>query len=351
MSQPLLSVRAGLRPLRRGDGSVQFGQSPGAALAVRHLPPALLEELEGAPDGIPPETLIRRSVSRGVPEPVCRASLAVLRAADLLDERRPATPAPDHPGQLAPDVAAAALLCRGLGAAQERYRARARRAVEVRGAGRVGAPLVGLLRAAGVGSVRVRDAGPVRPADLAPGGLAPADLGRTRQRAATRAAARSATGPAGDTGTPPDLVVFAPPAGTLPPAVTGLELLIAGVPHLFVGVRELRGVVGPLVAGSAACWSCLHLHRCARDPAWPALADQLTRGADSTVEPCDVVLAAAVSATAAAQVLAVLDGDPAAVRGDQVATLGGTLELTQPGWRWARRSWPPHADCPCRDVR
>jgi hypothetical protein len=350
MSQPLLSVRAGLRTLRRGDGSVQFGQSPGAALAVRHLPPALLEELEAAPGGIAPDALIRRSVSRGIPEPVCRASLAVLRAADVLDER-PAAVAPDLPQQLAPDVLAAALQCRGLSAAQERYRTRFRRTVEVRGAGRLGAPLVVLLRAAGVGTVRVRDAGPVRPADLAPGGLTSPDLGRTRQRATLRAADRSSPPPADDPGTPADLVVFAPPAGTLPPPVTGLELVVAGTPHLFLGVRELRGVVGPLVAGSAACWSCLHLSRCDRDPAWPRLADQLTRSAGSAVEACDVVLAAAVCAAAAAQVLAVLDGDPGAVRSEEVATLGGTLELVQPGWRWARRSWPRHAACPCGDVR
>jgi hypothetical protein len=41
------------------------------------------------------------------------------------------------------------------------------------------------------------------------------------------------------------------------------------------------------------------------------------------------------------QVLAMVDGtaDP--------ATLGGTLELALPGWRWRRRSWPAHPDCGC----
>ncbi len=132
--------------------------------------------------------------------------------------------------------------------------------VEVRGGGRVGSAVAGLLEAAGVGTVRLVDPGEVRPADLGPAGHRAERLGRPR------GTAKSAPGEV-------DLVVLAsddglPPSGDLPEG-----------PHLVVGVCETGGAVGPLVVpGRSACLRCLDLSRTDRDPAWPVVQAQLRAG-------------------------------------------------------------------------
>ena len=213
---------------------------------------------------------------------------------------------------------------------------RARAAVVVDGAGRVGAALAALLVTAGVGTVDVRDAGAVMPVDTGPGGLRPGEVGRPRELAA-RDLLHELAPSAALTCRRPDLVVLTGPQDRWPdPGLMAQD----GLAHLVARVEDLVGVVGPLVLpGSTACLHCLDLTRSDLDPDWPALAVQLQRAA-SGPEPCDGVLAAAVAAQAALQVLDLVDGRaPAAV--------GGTLELATPGWRWRRRSWPVHPDCGC----
>ena len=112
------------------------------------------------------------------------------------------------------------------------------------------------------------------------------------------------------------------------------------MPHLVARVDEHLGTVGPLVLpGSSPCLHCLDLVRAELDPGWPALAAQLDPRGRSAIA-CDGVLAMAVASQAAFQVLALIEGDAP-------ATVGGTLELELPGWRWRRRSWPQHPGCPC----
>ena len=48
-----------------------------------------------------------------------------------------------------------------------------------------------------------------------------------------------------------------------------------------------------------------------------------------------------VAAQAALQVLLLIDGTAHPV------SIGGTLELALPDWRWRRRSWPLHPACGC----
>jgi hypothetical protein len=250
-------------------------------------------------------------------------------------------------GRLAPDRASLALLAADQGAPAEvpddRLDRRRAAAVVVHGAGRVGTPLAALLAAAGVGHVHVVDRGPVRPADVAPGGLALADLHRSRGGAAADAIRRCA--PEAQTAQLsahrlPDLVVIAsarPVDSDLTAALGG-----AGVPHLVAGVRETTAVVGPLVLpGRTSCLRCGDLHRSDRDPAWPLLAAQLTdQRMRAPADPCDVALAAQAAAMAALQCLGHLDGEA-------VDSRGGTLELALPGWRVRRRTWPPHRRCDC----
>jgi bacteriocin biosynthesis cyclodehydratase domain-containing protein len=221
--------------------------------------------------------------------------------------------------------------------------------VRVRGAGRVGGPLATLLAAAGVGRVVVEDAGATRPADLAPGGLLGRDLNRPRGAALTRRLPRPV--PRAARGRD-DLVVLALPGPGDPDPAQARALLLAGTPHLAVGVRENTGWLGPLVLpGSGPCLGCLERHRIDRDPAWPLIAAQLGTPAARVVDPCAISLALTVAGLAATQVLSWLDhggpGLPAAVAD---GTFGGVLEIAHPGWRVRRRGFAVHPACDCRGA-
>ena len=317
-----------LRRLWRDRETLQLGHPPGPAALLTGLDPparAALALLDGTRE---PHQVLADAAPAGCPPHRTAALLDLLDAAGLLDDAgRPpglaALPAAERDA-LAPDVAAlAAAHGRAAGAVLARRRA-AR--VVVRGAGRVGALVAGLLAASGVGAVDVDDPDAVRPEDTGPAAADLADCGQGRAEVARRRLARvapSATGRLAGA----DLVVLCRP-GPPPEA-----------PHLVAQARDGAGVVGPLVVpGRTPCLRCLDLTRTDLDPDWPALAAQLPGH-----EPAaPVVLAAAVAAQAAAQALQALDGAASP------ATAGGTLELVPPDWRWRRRSWPAHPDCGCR---
>ncbi|MGB8649387.1 MAG: TOMM precursor leader peptide-binding protein [Mycobacteriales bacterium] len=234
--------------------------------------------------------------------------------------------------RLAPDLAALSLT-RGGGASQALLGRRQAR-VLVQGAGRVGAALATLLGAAGVGTVDVRDPTPVRTSDTGPGGLDPDEVGRRRDEVLMRRLRTVGSH------RHPDLVVLTEDDAE----GTGAVLVRDGTPHLLARVQERLGVVGPLVLpGSSPCLTCLDLVRSAIDPQWPVLAAQRDHPRPGPVA-CDTVLAAAVASQAALQVLQLLEGDTP-------ASVGGTLELHTPGWRWRRRTWPKHPGCPCAWAR
>jgi hypothetical protein len=245
--------------------------------------------------------------------------------------------------RLAPDLAAASL-ARQTGDGGVAVLTKRRNAVvAVRGAGRVGASVTTLLAAAGVGTLVVDDPGIAAATDVTPAGPNTTDIGATRADAAIRAARRLAPGvrralPRGRR--QPDLVVLSPERdglGDLPD-----RLVRGGVVHLFAQVRDVTGVVGPLVLpGRSSCGRCHDLHRADRDPAWPSVAAQLSHQARPRTAACDVVLATAVAAQAAAQVLAFLDGDP------NPPAVNGTLEIAQVDGRMRRRGWAVHPLCGC----
>jgi hypothetical protein len=215
--------------------------------------------------------------------------------------------------------------------------------VAVQGAGRVGAAVTTLLAAAGVGTLLVDDPGIAAAADVTPAGPSPQDVGASRADAAIRAARRTTPGlrrtfPRGRRDA--DLTVLSPERdglGDLPD-----RLVRGGVVHLFALVRDVTGVVGPLVLpGRSSCGRCHDLHRADRDPAWPSVAAQLTDAARQRTAACDVVLATAVAAQAATQVLAYLDGEPSPPAVD------GTIEIAQIDGRMRRRGWTMHPLCGC----
>ncbi len=86
----------------------------------------------------------------------------------------------------APDLASLSLTTSEPGDAIRHLAARRAQRVGVRGAGRVGAVLAGLLSGAGVGEIDVRDGGRVEPWDVAPGGLPAESVGDRRDETARR---------------------------------------------------------------------------------------------------------------------------------------------------------------------
>jgi hypothetical protein len=337
-----------LRRIWRDRQTLQLGVDPARAVVIGDLEPTtarLVDRLDGSHD-LP--GLHAVATRMGLHTHAVDDLLGVLTRAGVLEDAaadlRPlGALSRAERDRLAPDLAAASIARTGSGVAV--LGRRQARVVSVHGAGRVGSSLVTLLAAAGVGAVTVEDAGAAGPGDLAPGGLGPDDVGARRQDAAVRAARRLAPSlrasvPAGRRG--PDLAVLTgDPCGHDGRLLD--RLLRAGVPHLFAGVRDATGLVGPLVLpGRSSCQRCHDLHRTDRDPGWPAVAAALRagpRGGRSAA--CDVVLATAVAAQAGLQVLAFLDGDPAPPAVD------GTLEIAQEDGQVRRRSWRPHPSCGC----
>ncbi|WP_159045652.1 TOMM precursor leader peptide-binding protein, partial [Streptomyces puniciscabiei] len=118
-------------------------------------------------------------------------------------------------------------------------------------------------------------------------------------------------------------------------------LMASGTPHLYAGVVEGTGVVGPLVVpGESGCARCLHLDRGDRDPAWPRLTAQWRCARARRVGACDLTLATAVAGLAAAHALAFLDGE-------SPSSTGTRWEASTPGLDWHARPVRPHPACGC----
>ncbi|MFI5974066.1 TOMM precursor leader peptide-binding protein [Streptomyces sp. NPDC051452] len=356
-------VKPALRRGWRDLNTVQFGMTPAHALTLGPMDTAtgsFLELLDGT-RGLP---LLREEGRRmDLPDGHVDALVEGLARAGLVDDARGGGPAADTLREkedvlrrMRPDLAALTLTTAAPGDALARLAARRSLRVQVRGAGRVGAVLASVLSGAGVGEVDVRDVGRVEPWDVAPGGLAAESLGERRDAAARAAVRRAAPDRAprrphtpGSGAEDPglSLVVLTPrdDVAVHAPDPLGAEPLMAsGTPHLYAGVVEGTGVVGPLVLpGESGCASCLHQERTDRDPVWPRLISQWRSGRARRVGACDLALATAVAGLAAAHALAFLDGgSPSAV--------GVRWEVAAPALNWHSRPVRPHPACGCGAV-
>ncbi|MFJ6568388.1 TOMM precursor leader peptide-binding protein [Streptomyces sp. NPDC091292] len=356
-----------LKPaLRRGWrdlNTVQFGVAPAHAVVLGPVDTAtgsFLTLLDGTRG---PDLLRAEGHRMGLPDGHVDALLARLTRAGLLDDATGGGPQADalrRRGEAMdrrrPDHAALTIVDPVPGGAMKRLAARRTTRVQVRGAGRVGALLASVLAGAGVGQVDVLDGGCVEPWDLAPGGLPPDSVGERRTEAARRATRRAApdrpprTRPSQEPGL--SLVVIAPRDGLAayaPDPTATEDLMAAGTPHLYAGVIEGTGVVGPLVLpGATACADCITRGRTEHDPTWPRLMAQWRSGTRRQVPACDLALATAVAGLAAGHALAHLDGEPP-------ASAGARWEASLPHLGWHARPVWPHPSCPCgandRDQR
>lgn len=301
----------GIAPYRRGGGELQIGLDPRRAVILSALPPRVADVLAEV-DG-------------------------TLRFATLRE--RVGT---DHAALL--EEVMATLAVHGLvedAVVGEEYRTGvlAHIAVDVRGEGRIGVAVAGLLAAEGVGRVSVAADGVVTRHDLGTGYL-PADVGRRRSTAAAEAVRRA--NPATATralpeSRDPDLVILTDAVVPCPETVS--RLTNSGIAHLTAAVRDGVGVVGPLVLPRrSCCLRCADLHRAARDPEWPRVAHQLA----GRVQRADACTAQAVAAIAVRQVL------PLFTSRDLTSPLAGTTVEVDAGSATTRsRHWPPHPGCAC----
>lgn len=354
-------VKPALRRGWRDLNTVQFGMTPAHAMALGPMDLAtgsFLDLLNGT-RGL--ELLREEGRRMDLPDGHVDGLVRGLARAGLLDDARGGGPAADALrkkkevlDRLRPDLASLSLTASAPGDAIGQLAARRSQRVQVRGAGRVGAVLASLLAGAGVGEVAVLDGGRVEPWDVAPGGLPAESVGDRRDESARRAVRRAApdrprrrttaqAAPgAGDPGF--SLVIIAPRddvAVHAPDPAAAEPLMASGTPHLYAGVVEGTGVVGPLVLpGETSCAGCLQEGRTDRDPAWPRLVAQWRSGRQRQVRACDLALATTVAGLAAAHALAFLDGRVP-------STAGSRWEVSVPGLRWHARSIRAHPECPC----
>jgi hypothetical protein len=255
--------------------------------------------------------------------------------ADAADDLRKTPPHPRLSAELT------ALSTRSGEKASELLHARRHLSVAVHGAGRAGAHIGAVLAAAGVGRVHVAETAPTRLHHAVPGGPTPKDEGVPLTAAATAAMQRCAPevncvpSPLGER---PDLVIVALDEPIDAPRRDALHARECA--HLLVRLAVDHAAVGPLVLpGLTSCLRCADLHRLDRDPAWNALAVQLTLPHRATAAS-EVALATVLAGLAAMQALEFLDGG-------RPATIEGSLEMHPPDWRVRRRTWPIHPDCDC----
>lgn len=363
-------VKPALRRAWRTLQCAQFGITPAHAVVMDPVDTStgsLLTLLDGS-RGI--DALRAEARALGLPDGHLEALLGRLAAAGLLADAATGRPGKAGPAAgavdtaldpLRADLAALSVVHPRPEAAPRALAARRARRVQVRGAGRVGAMVAALLSAAGVGTVEVLDSGRVEPWETAPGGLPAEAVGERRATAARRLVNRwardalrlgpgtapgDAAGRDGEAGL--SLVVVAPRDGLgayVPDPLPAEQWLAAGVPHLYAGVLEATGVVGPLVLpGGTACARCVQEERTDREPVWPRLLAQWRSGSPHPLPACDVGLAAAVAGLAATHALAFLDGE-------LPASTGTRWEMTPPWSQWRAEPLRPHPACPCGAAR
>ncbi len=344
-------LKPALRRAWRDRTTLQFGIGDAHTAVLESATPAdaaFLDLLDGTRE-LP--ALTAAAAGLGVDADRVHRLLGELRASEVLDDggaQRPLLELPPRErARLAPDLAALSLAHPRPGAAPRLLLARRRARVQVHGAGRVGAALAGVLAAAGVGQVQVLDGGRVLDQDSSPCGVSPADTGRPRAAAARAALRRAAPDPPDQLAgrlRAPDLVVLAPrgdASGLLPDPALSQELMRSGTPHLYAGVLETTGSVGPFVLpGQSACGHCLSLLRSDRDPAWPVLLAQHCSGRSGSVPACDTALATTVAGLAALHCLIYLDGG-------SPPSVGARVEVSMVDGSMRRHRLGPHPDCGC----
>ncbi|UCM90209.1 ThiF family adenylyltransferase [Streptomyces marincola] len=345
-------IKPSLRRGWRDRNTVRYGVTPAHSVLFGPLDTAT-ESFLTLFDGTRTLPALREAATAlGLREGAADRVAAQLAAAGVLDdataEREAAAQVTDG---LRPDLASLSLLHPEPGGGLRRLVARRAARVQVRGAGRVGTAIAAALAQAGVGRVRVVDGGRVLPQDTAPGGVRAEHVGRRRADAAAEVVGSVTPWErpqdrrtAEEQRTAGTLVIFAPRDGLTayaPDPSAAEELIEAGTPHLYAGVVEATGFVGPLVLpGTTGCAGCMLRARAAREPCWPLLVAQWRNARRSGIPACDGALATAVAGLTACTALAFLDRTASEARSERTEVVLPRLTLTH-------HSVEPHPECPC----
>jgi len=339
-------IKPGLRRAWRDRQTVQYGVAPAHAVQlgpVDNATASFMELIDGT-RSLP--QLRTEAAAMGLSADAADRIVARLGEAGVLDDatadREAAAAVPDR---LRPDLSSLSVVHREPGAGLRRLAARREASVRVRGAGRVGSLVASTLSAAGVGQVDVVDGGHVEAWDAVPGGI-PADASGERRDAAARKAVRRAACWRPRTRGAVALVVLAPRDGLdayAPDPCSAEGLVEAGTPHLYGGVVEGTGVVGPLVLpGRSPCGGCILWSRAEREPSWPLVVGQWRTASRrrAGVPACDVALATMVAGALASYALSFLDGDGGCAAGYR-------LRFALPHLLAETEQLRPHPDCSC----
>lgn len=348
-------IKPALRRAWRDRQTVQYGVAPAHAVLLGPVDNTTAAFME-AVDGTRSLLQLREEAGRlGLPEDAAEQLVDRLAAAGVLDDATADREASASVGDgLRPDLASLSVVHREPGEGLHRLVARREACVQVRGAGRVGALVASTLAAAGVGEVAVVDGGRVEPWDTAPGGISTYDCGERRDVAARRAVSRARPWRSqGSRKRSRDrsrrsvrLVVLAPRDGLdayAPDPGAAEGFVEAGTPHLYGGVVESTGFVGPMVTpGVSPCAGCILRGRAEREPSWPLVVGQWRMSARrrSGVPACDSALATVAAGAIASYALAFLDGDGACAAGYRV-------RFALPHLIGSTEQFSAHPGCPC----
>ncbi|GGO49984.1 hypothetical protein GCM10012287_28620 [Streptomyces daqingensis] len=343
-------IKPALRRAWRDRQTVQYGAAPAHAVLLGPVDNTTAGFME-LMDGTRSLVQLREEAARlGLSSATADRLVERLSSAGVLDDatadRQAAASVSDG---LRPDLGSLSVVHREPGGGLRRLVARREKSVQVRGAGRVGALVASTLSAAGVGEVDVVDGGHVEPWDTVPGGITAEAVGERRDAAARKAVSRARpwrSRARGRTRGAVGLVVVAPRDGLdayAPDPASSEGFVQAGTPHLYGGVVESTGVVGPLVLpGVSPCAGCMLRGRAERDPSWPLVVGQWrTSGRRRAGVPaCDVALATMVAGAIASYALSYLDGDGGCAAGYRV-------RFSMPHLTGDTEQLSAHPECPC----
>jgi bacteriocin biosynthesis cyclodehydratase domain-containing protein len=322
-------LRPGLEVFDRAQGEIQIGLDPRHGMVATGLAPEVVAAMHRLDGGLRATDLLALAESEHREQ--LHDLLAELTQLGLVIETWVG-----H-NRVAGEVGLWSL--RGRAPHRETFDQWAHSSVILHGNGRVTVAIAALLAASGVGRIYVDASGTVTEHDTGSGYL-DSDIGRSRRVAAAEAINR--VNPAIRTQKPtgdrrPELVVLGDAIVPAPEVVR--LLMIEGVPHLPVRVRDGLGIVGPLVyPGRSSCLSCADLHRKSLDSRWPTIAGQLA----GRSQHADLVSVQAAAAMATGQVLRALcpaDNPP--------PTWNTTIEIDTYEGTVEHRPWPPNPTCGC----
>lgn len=339
-------IKPGLRRAWRDRQTVQYGVMPAHAVQlgpVDNATASFMDLIDGT-RSLP--QLRAEAAAMGLAQGRADRIVARLGEAGVLDDttadRETAAGMTDR---LRPDLSSLSVVHREAGGGLRRLAARREASVRVRGAGRVGSLVASTLSAAGVGQVDVVDGGHVETWDATPGGV-PVEARGERRDAAARKAVRRAQCWRSNSRSTVALAVLAPRDGLeayAPDPASAEGFVETGTPHLYGGVVEGTGVVGPLVLpGRSPCGGCVMWSRAEREPTWPLVVGQWrTAGRRRAGVPaCDVALATMVAGALASYALSFLDGDGGCAAGYR-------LRFALPHLLSETEQLRPHPECPC----